>query len=481
MKIKTQEYENGQAVLHIEVETPELEKSMDEAYRDMSKKANVPGFRKGKIPRHILENYIGKEGLQQEALEKLIPQLCDQAMEEQNLEVIAQPQAEILELEPAVVFKAIFPLRPKVELGDYRSIRLDPETVEVTEEQIENTLDQLRHQHAVWEPVERPVQFEDMATLDIEQRLEMGEPMNYPGQQLPIINGSPLPVPGFAEQIVGMQKNEEKEFALSFPEDYEVPQLAGVTHNFKVKVTEIKERNMPELDDEFAKSLGENVETLDALRDLIDDRLRTVAEQTAKRVFEQKALEAAVEGANIEFPPVLVEQEIDRMLLDRDNMLQTQGGLEAYLKTMNKTQEEIREEIKPQATEGLKQSLVLGKLTEEEKIEISAADINAEIDNIAKSSEERGQELRGVFDNPQGRRWVHDRLALQKTVQQLTDIASGKVVDESPAEKENQPSAEASAAEEGGEEGISDADVVAVQSTDKVVVEEKSDREGEVD
>jgi len=481
MKIKTQEHEDGQAVLHIEVEPPELEKSMDEAYRELSKKARIPGFRKGKIPRHILENYLGKEGLQQEALEKLIPQLCDQALEEQELEVIAQPQAEIMELEPAVVFKATFPLRPKIELGDYRSIRLDPEPVEVAEDQIDSTLEQLLHQRAVWVPAERPVQFQDIVTIDIEQMMETGEPASYPGQQVPIMEGSPLPVPGFVDQVVGMEKNQEKEFVLSFPEDHEAPQLAGAEYNFKVKVTEIKEEDLPELDDEFAKSLGENVETIDALRDLIAERLRTAAEESARRNLEQKALEATVERATIEFPPVLVDREIDHMLLERDNMLRMQGGLEAYLKTLNKTQEEIKEELRPEAVERLKQSLVLGKLTEEEKIEVSAQDIDTEIDNVVKTSNERGEELRGIFDNPQGRRWVHDRLVLQKTMQRLTDIASGETIDEDSTEEEKQESLEGSTAAEGDEEGTSDADVVAAQDTEEVIAEEKDDTEGEVD
>jgi len=394
MKILAQEHENGQAVLRIEVEPPELEKSVDTAFRDLSKKTRIPGFRKGKVPRHILEGYLGKDSLQQEALEKLIPQLCGQVAQEQELDVIAQPQAEILEMQPAVVFKATFPLRPKVELGDYRSTRIDLEPVEVTEEQIDATLDQLRNQRAIWVPVERPVQFEDMAVMDIEQRLEAVDPISYEGQQLPIVEGSPLPVPGFSEQVAG---------------------------------TEIKERKLPDLDDEFAKSLEEEVETVDALRGLVAERLRAAAEQRAKADYEAKALQAVVDAATVEFPPVLVDHETDQILKDRDQMLRTQGGLEAYLRTVNKTEEEIKEELRPQAVERLKRSLVLGKFIEVERLDITAPEIDAEIEKITTTSEERAEELRGVFDNVEGRRWVHNRLEVDKAMERLTDIVSGKL------------------------------------------------------
>jgi len=427
MKILAQEHENGQAVLRIEVEPPELEKSVDTAFRDLSKKTRIPGFRKGKVPRHILEGYLGKDSLQQEALEKLIPQLCGQVAQEQELDVIAQPQAEILEMQPAVVFKATFPLRPKVELGDYRSTRIDLEPVEVTEEQIDATLDQLRNQRAIWVPVERPVQFEDMAVMDIEQRLEAVDPISYEGQQLPIVEGSPLPVPGFSEQVAGMEKGQEKEFTLSFPNDHESPQLAGMSYTFKVRVTEIKERKLPDLDDEFAKSLEEEVETVDALRGLVAERLRAAAEQRAKADYEAKALQAVVDAATVEFPPVLVDHETDQILKDRDQMLRTQGGLEAYLRTVNKTEEEIKEELRPQAVERLKRSLVLGKFIEVERLDITAPEIDAEIEKITTTSEERAEELRGVFDNVEGRRWVHNRLEVDKAMERLTDIVSGKL------------------------------------------------------
>ena len=453
MKIRTQEFENGQAVLHIEVEPQEMDKSLDETYRHLAKKVNVPGFRKGKTPRPILERFIGKEALQEEAIDHLIPQLCDQAAQEQKLEVIAQPQTEVLEHDPVVVFKATFPLRPKVELGDYHSIRLAPEPVEVTEEDTNRVMEQIREQHALWIPAERPLEYGDMATLDIQQKGKEAPPTTYKGQQLPILKDSKLPMPGFAENLVGMQKNEEKEFSLSFPEDYEVPRLADEKYEFKVKLSEIKEKQLPEMDDEFAKSVGQDVETLDALRDKLAASLKAAAERSARRDFEQKVVEAVVALTKVEFPPVMVEQEIDNLLRERDIMLRSQGGLESYLRNIKKTEEEMREELRPKATERLTQSLVLGKVVEEEKIEVSDAEVDAEAEKmISEANEYNAEALRNILKTPPGRRSVQESLMAQKTVQCLTEIASGSITEvEAKEEGVREKSGTATETEQAGE------------------------------
>jgi len=429
MKVSNQSIENSQAILHIEAESQEMEESLNKAYHHLVKGIDIPGFRKGKAPRHVLERYIGKEELQKEALEHLIPQLCNQVIEEQKMEVIAQPQIEILQVDP-VVFKSTFPLRPQVELGDYQHIRLAPEPAEVTEEEINSVMEQLRQRRAVWAPVEHPVSFEDLVTIDIEERSEGNSINSYQGRQFPVIKDSPIPLPGFAEHLVGMEKGEEREFSLSYPDNYELKELAGKQYNFKVKLIEVKEKHLPDLNDEFAKSLGQGIETLDALRESTATSLTNVAEERARRAFEQKLIEAVVDLAKVEFPPILVEQEIDRLLSERDRMFRRQGGLESYLKTFNKTEEEVREELRPGATERVLQSLVLGKVAEGEKIEVSPAEIDAEIEKMIGSTEENAEELHKIFNTQQGRRWVEERLIAQKTVQHLVEIATGDATEE---------------------------------------------------
>jgi len=429
VKVSNQSVENSQAILHIEVEPQEMEESLNKAYYRLVKGVDIPGFRKGKAPRNVLERYIGKEEFQREALEHLIPQLCNQVIEEQKMEVIAQPQIEVLQVDP-VVFKSTFPLRPKVELGDYQQIRLAPEPVKVTKKEINSAIEQLRQRHAVWSPAEHPVSFGDLVTIDIEEKGEGDLTNSYQGRQLAVIQDSPIPLPGFPEHLVGMEKGEERVFSLSYPDDYKLQELAGKQYSFKVKLIEVKERHLPELNDEFAKSLGQGLETLDALRDLTATSLKNIAEERARRGFEQKVIEAVVGLAKVEFPPILVEQEIDRLLSERDMLFRRQGGLESYLKSLNKTEAEVREELRPRATERVTQLLVLGKIAEKKKIEVSATEIEAEIENMIKSDEKNAEELRKIFGTQQGHRWVEERLITQKTVQHLVEIATSNTTEE---------------------------------------------------
>jgi len=424
MKVSTESTENRRTILNIEVESQEMDESLDKAYRHLIKRVNIPGFRKGKAPRHMLEHFIGKEGLQQEALDDLIPRLCNQAIEEQKMDIIAQPEVEILQADP-VVFKAIFSLRPQVELGEYHEISLTADPVEVTEEQINNVIEQLRDGHAAWNPAEHTVCFGDMAIIDIEEVKEGVSVNKYQGQQYMVNQDSVLPFPGFAEQIVGMAKDEEKEFSLSYPDDYPIKELKGKEYNFKVKVTEVKEKHLPDLNDEFAKSIGEDLETLDALKENIATSLKNIAEEKAKRDFEQKVIEAAVDLAKVEYPPILVEQEINRFLNERERMLVNQGGLESYLKNINKTEEEVKEEIRPEATKQLIQSLVLAKISDDEKVEVDATEIDSEIEGMLKNTGDDEDRMRELLGSQQGRQWIKERLTIQKTVQLLSEIAIG--------------------------------------------------------
>ena len=286
MRISTQSVENSEAIVQIEVEPQEYEESLQKAYSQLVKRLGIPGFRKGKAPRSVVERHIGKEGLQKEALEDLIPELCARVVEEQKIEIIARPAIEILQLEP-LIFKATFPLRPRVELGDYRSVKVEPGQVEVTEEQIDSVLDKVRERHAVWAPVERPAAFEDMVTVDIEEETPEHGIRQYQGRQVIMVQESVYPLPEFSEKLVGMRVGEEKEFDLSYPADYKFKELAGKQYKAKVAVTEIKEKRLPEVDDEFVKSVDQGLENVEALRVSIAENLRSAAEEAARREGER--------------------------------------------------------------------------------------------------------------------------------------------------------------------------------------------------
>ena len=411
--------------MRVEIEPAEIDASLDHAYHHVVKEVSIPGFRKGKTPRAVLEQYVGKEALRKEALEELLPELCMRIIEEQKLEVVAQPQVEMVEQDP-VVFKATFSLRPEVELGDYRSIRIEKPPVEVGDGEINEFMQNLRERHGDWAPVSRAAGFEDMVIIDVTQSEKGGDSKSHEGQQVLLVKDSMLPLPGFSEQVVGMSAGDEKEFTLSFAADYKVKDLGGKEFVFKVKLNEVKEKHLPELDDEFAKSLGEGMDTIGALREYAADGLKRAAEDRAKSEYEKKVLDAVLgSAARLEYPPILVEDEINSLMRDRDMALRQRGGLRNYLKIMNKSEEEMREELRPRAVDQVRHELVLGKVAEEEKITVEPAEVEADIDKMMKSAGDGGERLQELFGSPQARQVLENRMIAQRTMQRLVDIAMG--------------------------------------------------------
>ena len=429
MKVTKEKTENSQVFLTIEMEPAEVEESLDKSYYRLVKKTNIPGFRKGKAPREILERYIGKECLLEDALDSLLPEAYEKAIKEQEIEAIARPHIEIAQTDP-VVFKATVPLKPTIKLGDYHHIRVTPEPVELTEDDINAAIEQLRHRQATWEPVERPVEFDDLVVLDIESDIEDKPFINQKGVQYRVVHDLPSPAPGFAEQLLGMKRNEDREFKLKFPLDFPKAELVGKEPSFKVRVTEIKQERLPELDDEFAGGLNPDFKSLDLLREQVSADLKLRAEEKARIDFEERVIEAVVDIAKLEFPPILVEREIDRLLSQRLQRLQMgEQGLEEYLGSINKTEQELREELHPLATKRVTRSLVLGKIVEEEKIEVIDSEIEAEIENMTKSAAENKDEIQKFLNRPQSRESIKELLTTRKTIQQLVEIAKGSNTD----------------------------------------------------
>ncbi len=423
MKVTREKTENSQVFLSIEMESAEVEASLEKSYSRLVKRTNIPGFRKGKAPRAILERHIGKESLLEDALDYLLPQAYEEAIKEQKIEAIAQPHIEIAQTDP-VVFKATVPVKPTVELGDYHSIQLAPEPVELTEDEVNAVIEQIRHQHATWESVERPVEFGDLVVLDIDSDIEGESFINQKGVQYQVLQDLTFPVPGFAEQLPGMNRDEGKEFKLQFPPDYPKTELAGKETLFKVRVTEIKQERLPELNDEFASEVNPDFKTVDSLREQVSADLKLRAEERARIDFEEKVIEAVVDLTQLEFPPILVETEIDRLISEQSRRLQMGGqGIEEYLRSSNKTGEELWEELRPLATKRVTRSLVLGKIVEEEKIEASSTEVDAEIENIIKGETGDKDELQKFLGTPQARQSIEQLLITRKTMQRLVEIA----------------------------------------------------------
>lgn len=420
MKVTNEKTENSQVFLTIEMEPAEVEKSLEASYYRLVKKTNIPGFRKGKAPRAILERYIGKESLFEEALNNLAPQAYEKAIKEQKIEPIAQPHIETAQTDP-VIFKVTVPLPPTIKLGDYHHLKVIPEPVKLAEDEVDAAIEQLRHQHAIWEPVERPVEFDDLIVLDVESNVEGKPYIDQKGIQYRVVRNFLFPAPGFAEQLSGMRRDEEKEFKLQFPLDFPRGELAGKEAWFKVRVTEIKQERLPELNDEFAREINPDFKTLDSLREQVSTSLRLKAEERAKIDFEERVIEAVVDLTKVEFPPILTEMEIDRLVNEQSQRWQMSGNI-------NKTEEELREELHPLATKRVTRSLVLGKIAEEEKIEVSDTETEADIEGVVRSATENKDELNKFLNTPQSRESIKRSLMTRKTIQRLVEIARGSAM-----------------------------------------------------
>lgn len=437
MKVTREKTENNQAFLTVAMEPAEMTESIEASYQRLAKKTNIPGFRRGKAPRAVLERYLKRESVLEEALKELLPQAYEKAIKEQAIEPFAQPEIEVTQKDP-VIFKAVVPLPPVVELGDYQGIRLTPDPVAITEENTEAVLADLRHQHATWEPVERPVNFGDLVVINIDGEAAETPLIKKLGVQYQVIRDSMAPAPGFAEQLIGMNRGGEKEFKLTLPENYPRSELAGKEASFKVKVEEIKEEKLADLDDEFASKVSSDFKTLDSLRGEVSRTLKSHAEERARVDFEEKVVKAVVEKSRVDFPPVLVEMEINRILNEQARQLQMGGGsLEGYLKNMKKTEAELREELRPVAVKNVTGSLVLGEIAKREKIEVTEAEIDKEIDGMTRgAAEDKKADLRKLLDTPRARDSIKQSLVTRKSIERLVTIARGPEVAQAETKEE---------------------------------------------
>lgn len=433
VRLTTENLESSQVLLHIELESQEMERALEASYKRLANRIQVPGFRRGKVPRAILERFLGKETMLKEAEEHAVTEFYNRAIEEHHIEVIDQPKIEVLHNDPTIAFRATVAVRPSIELGDYKHIRLKREEVTVEEAEVDKALEQLRLQQAPWEPVERPVALGDLVTMDVQGTLDGKSVLNETGLQYPVIQGSPVPIPGFAEKLEGLEKGAEATFSISLPQDYDNRQLAGQTIEFKVKVGEIKQKRLPNLDDEFAKSIGAGLDTLDQLRERLRTNLKARAEAEARARYEEQVIQAAMDLARLDVPEVLIEQETDAMLSEQASRFRGgQKGLDEYLANIGKTNEEMKQELHPQARRRVVRTLVLDKIAQAEGVAVSPEEVQAEIGALAQQAGERANQIRRAFESHQSRHSLEHVLLTRKTVQRLVEIASA-TEDQMPA------------------------------------------------
>jgi trigger factor len=330
-----------------------------------------------------------------------------------------------------MVLKMVVPVAPIVELGDYRQLRLTPPEVTVSDEKVEDALKRIQAQHGQWQPVERPAQLDDQAIVDIESTVEGEVVFSNQERALLLSAESSYPLPGFNEQIVGMTIGEDREFDLTYPENLANENLAGKESHFKVHLHDLKELVLPEMDDDLAKTVGD-FETFDELKAKVREGLQAEAEREAESHFSSEVLTATVERARIEFPPVLLESELDGFLEEQDRALKQQEGLtlDNWLEINKKSQEEYRDELRPRAAERLKRGLALGKVVELESITVEEEEVEDQIERMSSAFGEQADKARDVFSSPDNMRSIASELLTNKALQRLMAIARGEVEDE---------------------------------------------------
>jgi trigger factor len=444
LKIETQTQENCTVALTVEVEDERVQPALKAAARRLAKQLRFPGFRPGKAPYETVLRQVGEGALYNEALEKLGQEIYQEALEQEKIEAFAPGELEHVDLKP-MVLKFVVPLRPEVELGDYRaSLRVDYTPPEITDEAVQESMDHLREHQSELTPVERPAQLGDVVTLDAKGYLNDGEnPSDFlladKDVALLLDEAADWPMPGFAPEVVGLSAGEEKKFDLTFPETYPNESLKGQLAHFEVTVKEVKQRALPEWTDELAKTFGD-YESLDDLRAKVRADLQAQAEQSNRREYSDKVVSQLAESAQVKYPPVVMEQELDEYMEDLDRRLREQRlTLDDYLKIQGKTKEEFREEVRPQAETRLKRSLVISKVVELEGLTVDEQEIERAIDKLSTPWGDQAAEMRKVLNTDNARRMVSLDVLSDKAVDRLLAIARGEEVPPLP----EQPQAEA--------------------------------------
>ena len=430
MNCKVEKTKNANEVkLEITIEAEKFENAIKKVYFQNAKYFNIPGFRKGKAPQAIVEKYYGKEIFYEDAFNDIASEEYEKAVEESKLEVVSRPKIDIVTMEKGqdVVFTAVVSTKPEVELGKYKGIEIEKIEYNVEDSDVESNLKQMQEKNARVTSVETPVENGNIAVIDFEgfvdgKAFEGGKGENY---SLEIGSGSFIP--GFEDQVIGMKIDDEKDVNVKFPEDYFSKDLAGKDATFKVKVHEIKKKELPELDDEFAKDVSE-FDTLEELKNSIKQRLINENAQKAKYEKEDAVMKVVTSEMKADIPEGMVEVEIDNMVKDMEQRMSYQGlKLEQYLKMLNKTEADFRKEFEPQAIEAIKSRLALEAIIKNEKIEASEREVKDKLEEMAKNYGKTAEELE-KNDNIKEyiKQGIENEKAIEYLVQNAKEVAKKK-------------------------------------------------------
>ena len=429
MSFKVEQLEEKNMVkLVIEASAEEFEAGLNAAYNKNKNKISVPGFRKGKAPRKMIEQLYGSQIFFEDAANEIIPDAYADAAKESGLDIVSQPKVSIEQLEAGkpFIFAAEVAVRPEVELGEYKGVEVTKADAEVTDADVEEELKKVQDQNSRTVSVEdRAVKDGDMTVIDFEGFIDGEAFEGGKGENYPLTIGSHSFIDTFEEQMIGMNIGEEKELNVTFPEDYHAENLKGKPATFKVTVKEIKEKQLPELDDDFAQDVSD----FDTLAEYKDDLKKKIAERKeseAKAKKESEAIEKVVEAAKMDIPQAMIDTQVNRMLEDFAMRLQQQGlSVEQYFQYTGMTADKIMEEMKPEAVKRIKNSLVLEAVAKAENIEVSEEEFEAELQKMADMYKMEIEKINEFMQDAEAKQ-MKDDIAIQKAVELIVSSAVEK-------------------------------------------------------
>ena len=427
MNCKVEKTKNANEVkLEITIEAEKFENAMKKVYFQNAKYFNIPGFRKGKAPMNIVEKYYGAEIFYEDAFNDVATEYYDKALEENKIEAVSRPEVDVIQMEKGkdLIFTATVQTKPEVELGKYKGVEIKKVEYPVEDKDVEHELGHMQeHNSRLVSIDDRELQNGDIATIDFEGfvdgvAFEGGKAENH---ELEI--GSGAFIPGFEDQLVGMKIDDEKEIKVTFPKEYFSKDLAGKEAMFKVKLHEIKKKELPELDDEFAKDVSE-FDTLDELKASIKERLQKSNEQRAKYEIEENAIKEVCKNVKVDIPSGMIEMEVTHMMKDFEQRLSYQGlNMQQYLKMIGKTEEEMKKEYEPQAIEGIKSRLTLEAIIKAEKIQATEEEIKEKMEEMAKSY---GKKVEEISDNENLKNYIEEGIETEKAIDYIVKNAKIK-------------------------------------------------------
>lgn len=431
---KWEKQEGNEGTLTITVAAEKFDEALDEAFKKVVKDVSLPGFRKGKIPRNIFENRFGVESLYQDAVDIVLPDAYSEAVEQTEIFPVDQPSIDIEEIEKGkdLIFVCDVTVKPEVELGEYKGIEYEDHTVEVTEEEVDESLKQLQESQAeLILKEEGEVEEGDTVVIDFEGFLGDEPFEGGKGENHSLEIGSGQFIPGFEEQLVGKESGVDTEVKVTFPEEYHAEDLAGEEASFNVKIHEIKEKEVPALDDEFAKDVDEEVETLAELREKKEKELLEQKETAYENQKRETIIEKVTENAEVDIPEAMIDAELQNMLQEFEQNLQMQGmTLENYFQFSGQSEEELKDQMKEDAEKRVKTNLTLEAIFEAEELEVSQESIDAEIENMASMYQIEKEQIISMLGGNTG--VLENDLKMKTTIDYLAE--EGKAIDAEDAE-----------------------------------------------